>query len=307
MRREERSAVDSFSALVVVLIMIAGVMGVLLYSHMTKEPHTSPIIVRVEEGDEIEFTYTGYMTNSLVFETMLEEVAIDNDTYPKSLLWEWPEGGVFGAIPVTVGDGIPHYTFQGMSGGGEALMDAMIGMTANETKTVWVSPENGFGEPDPTKRVTLSLEEVRAVKEVMTVGEFGMRFDAMAIVNATYTDPRWGWTVRVISSREGPIEPEVTIYNDATEGMVVSPYLGFESEVISVESGANEGWGEIKLRHLLTPDDVNKVMGDSPDDDGRFVVIGVNEAAKTFEADFNSEKAGVLLRYDITITSIVRR
>jgi FKBP-type peptidyl-prolyl cis-trans isomerase 2 len=77
--------------------------------------------------------------------------------------------------------------------------------------------------------------------------------------------------------------------------------------VTSVEYGANEGWGEIKLRHLLTPDDVNKVMGDSPDDDGRFVVIGVNEAAKTFEADFNSEKAGVTLRYDITITSIVRR
>ena len=118
---DQRSAVDAFAALVVVLIIIAGVMGVLLYSQMTTEPHKSPDVLEIKERDEIEFTYTGYLMNTLVFETMIEDVAIDNDTYPKSLLFEWPKDGVFGAIPVIVGDGLPHYTFEGMAGTGEAL------------------------------------------------------------------------------------------------------------------------------------------------------------------------------------------
>ena len=297
---------DAFAALVIVLIIIAGVMGVLLYSQMTTEPHKSPDVLEVEERDEIEFTYTGYLMNTLVFDTMIEDVAIDNDTYPKSLLFEWPEEGVFGAIPVTVGDGIPHYTFNDMVGNGEALEIAMLRMQVNQTKSVVVHPDQGFGDVDPSKIVTLSLTETRDIMETLSWGDFGDRFLVPPVVNATVTDPRWGWDVRVSAVQEGPLGPDVTISNLPEEGDIISPYLGFESKVISVETGANGGIGEIIVEHLLDSDDVNKVMGDSPHEEGRFAVVGVNQAAGTFVADFNSEKAGVDLLYEITIVSITK-
>jgi FKBP-type peptidyl-prolyl cis-trans isomerase 2 len=305
-RREERSAVDAFAALVIVLIIAAGVMGVLLYSHMTQEPHESPDILAVEERDEIEFTYTGYLTNTLVFETMLKDVAIDNDTYPKSLLYEWPDQGAFGAIPFILGDGLPHYTFEDMAANGEILELAMLGMQVNETKTVTVTPEHGFGDVDPSKIVTLSLTETLDIVEVLAWGDFGERFGTPPVVNATFTDPTWGWDVRVTNLQVGPLGQEVIIMNLPVVDDVVSPYEGFESKILSVESGANGGIGEIVIEHLLDSGDVNKVMGVSPHDDGRFTVVGVNQAAGTFVADFNSEKAGVDLIYEITIVSITR-
>jgi FKBP-type peptidyl-prolyl cis-trans isomerase 2 len=306
-RGEERSAVDAFAALVVVLIIIAGVMGVLLYTQMTQEPHKSPDVLQVEMGDEIEFLYTGYLMNTLVFETMIEDVAIDNSTYPKSLLYEWPEDGVFGAIPVTVGDGIPHFTFNDMVGHGEILEQAMIGMQVNQTKNVVVHPENGFGDYDPTKISTLSLTETRDIVETMEWGDFGERFLVPPVVNGTIVDPVWGWDVRVSASQEGPSGVEVTFQNLPEEGDIITPYIGFQSRVISVESGANGGIGEIVIEHLLDANDVNRVMGDSPHEEGRFVVVGVNQAAGTFEADFNSEKAGVDLLYEITMVSITKQ
>lgn len=304
---DQRSAVDAFAALVVVLIIIAGVMGVLLYSQMTIEPHKSPDVLEIKERDEIEFTYTGYLMNTLVFETMIEDVAIDNDTYPKSLLFEWPKDGVFGAIPVIVGDGLPHYTFEGMAGTGEALEIAMLGMQANQTKSVVIHPDGGFGDVDPSKIVTLSLTETRDIVETLSWGDFGERFLVPPVVNGTVTDPVWGWDARVTEVQEGPLGPEVTFLNLPEVGDIITPYVGFESKVISVESGANGGIGEIIVEHLLDSGDVNKVMGISPHEEGRFAVVGVNQAAETFVADFNSEKAGVDLLYEITIVSITRR
>ncbi len=303
---EEVSAVDAFAAIVVVLIVVAGIMSILLYAHMTTPAHESPEFPTVEEGDEVEFIYTGYLENTLVFETLDEAVAIDNETYPKSLLFEWPEGGHFEPVSLTVGQGISHVNFDHMADEGRILEEAMMNLKVNETNSIDVAPERGFGEPDPSKRVTRNLVEKRDKWETISVAEFGDRFQTSATVNATIIDPRWGWDVRITEMREGPVDPEVTINNLPYEGMIVSPYVGFQSEVISVDDEANEGKGEIVVRHLLVPDDVNEVMGDSPTGEGKFIVIGVNEAAGTYEADFNSQKAGEILRYEIKIVSIVK-
>jgi len=306
MVREEVSAVDTFAVIVVVLIIVAGIMSILLYTHMATPAHESPEFPTVEEGDEVEFIYIGYLENTLVFETIDEDVATDNETYPKSLLFEWPESFLFEPISLTVGRGIHHNNFNGMANNGSILEEAMMNLRVNETNSIDVPIERGFGEPDPSKRVTRSLVEKRDKWETISVVEFGDRFLTLATVNATVTDPRWGWDVRITEMREGPSDPEVTINNLPDEGMIVSPYLGFQSQVISVDDEANEGKGEIVIRHLLVPEDVNKVMGDLPTGEGKFVVIGVNEAAGTYEADFNSEKTGEILRYEIKIVSIVK-
>lgn len=305
--RDKASAVDVFAAIVVVLIVIAGIMAVLLYSHVSTPAHDSPGIVTAEEGDEVGIIYTGYLENTLIFETIDLDVAMDNTTYRKSLLYEWPEDSVFDPITLIIGDGLPHDNFQGMAENGRILEDALIGGQENETIVVDVTPENGFGDPDPSLIKTLSLTETLDQIQILTFEEFGNRFDSHVITNATYEDPIWGWDVRVAEIKEGGLERTVTIVNLPDVGGIYSPYVGFQSEVVSVESGVNEGKGEIEIKHLLVPDDSNKVMGDSPHGDGKFMVVGVNEAAGTFQADFNSEKAGTILRYVMTIVSIVKR
>ncbi len=305
--RDRASAVDAFAAIVVVLILIAGVMAVLLYTHMSTPAHVSPGIVMVEEGDEVGFIYTGYLENTLIFETLDIDVASDNVTYKKSLLYQWPEDGVFDPIVFVVGDGIGEDEFQGMANNGRVLEEAMIDAQQNETIFVDVTPETGFGDPDPTLIKTLSLTETMDQKQILTFEEFGNRFDSQVIANATYLDPIWGWDVRITHIDESGKDRTVTIINLPDEGGIYTPYVGFQSQVVSIESGVNEGKGEIEMVHLLDPADANKVMGISPHGDGIFMVVGVNSAAGTFQADFNSEKTGAFLRYEITIVSILKR
>jgi FKBP-type peptidyl-prolyl cis-trans isomerase 2 len=241
--RDRASAVDAFAAIVVVLIVIAGVMAVLLYSQMTSPAHVSPDTVLVEEGDEVGFIYTGYLENTLVFETIDLDVAIDNTTYKKSLLFSWPEEGIFDPLTFVVGEGVLLDNFLGMANDGRVLEDALTGGQENETIVVGVTPETGFGDPDPSLVRTLSLTETIDQIEMMTFGDFGERFDSHVIVNSTIKDPLWGWDVRVSRIDEGAPERMVTIINLPDVGGIYTPYVGFQSEVVSVESGVNEGKG----------------------------------------------------------------
>ncbi|MCK4443201.1 MAG: hypothetical protein KAW09_01560, partial [Thermoplasmata archaeon] len=195
----------------------------------------------------------------------------------------------------------------GMADNGRILEEAMIDLQVNETISVLVMPEYGFGDHDPSEVRTLSLTETMDQIQIISSVDFANRFDSPVVVNVTLKDPIWGWDVRVADVTEGPEDPEVTIVNLPDEGGVYSPYVGFNSRVVRVESGVNEGLGEIELEHILIPSDSNRVMGISPRGDGKFIVVGVNQAAETFEADFNSEKAGSILRYEITVVSVVKR
>ncbi len=301
---DEASAVDVFAVIIVVLVIIVGIMSILLYTEMTAPSHGSAGFITVEENDQVHFIYTGYLENSLVFETLDENVAMDNESFPKSLLYEWPEDGVFDPVSFQVGNGIPHENFDGMVDSGRILEEAMIDLRVNETISVIVLPEYGFGDHDPSQVRTLSLTETKNQIEIISSLEFSNRYDAPVIVNTTFKDPTWGWDVRVSEVELGSDDPDVTIVNLPDEGVVYSPYVGFNSRVVRVESGIDGGLGEIELEHILIPSDSNNVMGISPHGDGKFIVVGVNEAAGTFEADFNSEKAGAILRYEITVVEI---
>ncbi len=305
-RKDKVSAVDVFAVIVVVLVIVVGIMGLLLYSHMTAPVHESPDALFVEEGDDVHFTYTGYLESSLVFETLDLDIAMDNDTHPKSLLFTWPEYGLFEPIEFRLGNGLPHVNFQGMEENGRVLEDAMVDLGINDTVTVIVLPEEGFGDHDASLIETLSLTETMDQIEVITRTEFGERFGVPATENVTLVDPVWGWDVRVMDVEQGPTDPKITIMNLPDEGELYSPYVGFKTEVVSVESGVNQGRGEIVMRHILVPNDAGKVMGISPHGDGKFIIVDVNLGAGTFRADFNSEKAGAVLRYDIKIVDIVK-
>jgi FKBP-type peptidyl-prolyl cis-trans isomerase 2 len=303
LKREVLSAMDIFATIVVVLILITAVLGFFLYQNLSVEPHTSPTGEVIDDNDVVEFDYIGFFEDNTVFETTIEEVATDNDSYPKSLLFSWPIGGIFQPVEVFMGQGIPGYSFEDMVNKSKILQDALLDMRENETRSVLVTPEDGFLYPDPSKVVTKSLTEKFDQTVVMTEDQFIERYKTGIIQNSTFTDPLMGWEVRIIMVDHNV--KEVTVKHQPDPGEILSPYKGFQSEVTSIDSGANEGKGEITLTHLLTEEDAGKVMGNFSDE-GRFTVVNVDEAAGTFDADYNSEKAGRYLRYEITVVGIVK-
>lgn len=312
LEKDRASAADVFAVIVIVLILITAGLGIVLYQISSKSPHTTPSTVVIDEDDIVEFEYVGRFENTRkVFETSMYDVAIDNETYIKTLSFRWPETDVFEPINVTIGDGISpldFVNFTGMIDDGNILLDEMIGMREGGSRHISLESFEAFGDPDPSKIVTLSLTETLDQVEVLTSIEFLQRMgEVEIIVNATYRDPVWGWDVRIIKEEHVGDIAEVTIRNLPTEeGQRVTPYETFESEVVSIDSAANEGKGEIVLRHLISAEDVNNLMAKSPSE-GRFILVGLDESAGTFVADFNSEKAGKSLIYEVTVVKIVKR
>ncbi|TET89096.1 MAG: hypothetical protein E3J35_11150 [Methanomassiliicoccales archaeon] len=311
LEKDRASAADVFAVIVIVLILVTAGLGIMLYQISSKSPHTTPSTVVIDEDDIVEFEYVGRFENTRkVFETSMYDVAIDNETYTKALSFRWPETDVFEPINVTIGDGISpldFVNFTGMINDGNILLDEMIGMREGESRHIPLKSFEAFGDPDPSKIVTLSLMETLDQVEVLTSIEFLQRMgEVEIIVNATYHDPAWGWDVRIIKEEHVGDIAELTIRNSPTEGQRVTPYETFESEVVSIDSAANEGKGEIVLRHLISAEDANNLMAKSPSE-GWFILVGLDEDAGTFVADFNSEKAGKSLIYEVTVVKIVKR
>lgn len=306
--KDYTSAVDVFAVLVVILMFITAGLGIVLYQISTKEPHTSPTIVAVEEEDLVNFEYVAlFEDNQKVFEINNYSKAVDNETYPKDVAFLWPENGKFEPVNFTVGFGLPGENFTGMIDHGKAIEDELIGMQQGATKTFTLDPDEAFGFPDTSKIRTLNLTETLVQIETMSSVEFLERFEGIELIfNATFNDPIWGWEVRVVDIKYVGDESEVTIRHLPEAPLTIWPYKAFPSEVTKVDSAANEGKGEITVKHLVNAGHIGSVLAQTPSGD-RFKVVGLNEAEGTYEADFNSPKTGRRLVYQVTIVSIQKQ
>ena len=74
------------------------------------------------------------------------------------------------------------------------------------------------------------------------------------------------------------------------------------SKVISIDTNANGGDGEIVIRHLLYPDDAGEVSGEN--EGGQFIVSDVDLDSGTFTLDYNREVVGKTLIFKVTVVSI---
>ncbi|UCD92143.1 MAG: hypothetical protein JSV43_07945 [Methanobacteriota archaeon] len=311
LEKDRASAVDMFAVIVVVLVFITAGLGIMLYQISSEPPHQSPSIVLIDEQDIVEFEYVGLLWDTQkVFETTMFDAAVDNESYPKAVSFQWPYTNVFKPINLTITEGInpnEYVNFTGMIDGGKALEDELIGMREGESKSILLDSSEAFGDPDPALIFTLNLTETMDQVQVLTTVEFLERMGEVQIfVNATYSDPIWGWDVRIIKEEYVGGERELTIRNLPDEDQIVTPYETFESRVVSVESNVNEGKGEIVLEHLLGPEDVNNLMAKYPGGEW-FLLVDIDEVAGTFVADFNAEKTGKTLLYEVTIVKVVKK
>ncbi|MFQ6128103.1 MAG: FKBP-type peptidyl-prolyl cis-trans isomerase [Thermoplasmata archaeon] len=259
----------------------------------------------VERTDTIEFDYIGSFEDGRVFGTSIKSVADDNVSYPKSLNFTYPPDGNFKPVLTTIGGGFVEpgaAPFLGMIDKGKALESALLGMRVGETRLVVLQPEQAYGSTDMTKLETRSLSETIPQYEELTATAYSQRFpeEGPPFEGKSLKDPFWSWYVYVYYlNRTNDL---VIIRHNPTTGMVVRPYTSWDTVVEKVDSAANGGKGEITVRHQLSPDDANKVMGKNSRE--RFIVTSVNPDDVTFVADFNDERAGKVLYLRITLLSI---
>lgn len=257
----------------------------------------------VEEGDTVSVRYAGRLEDGTLFDTNIEEVAIQ-------------EGMEKAAYP----------TLDFVAGAGQMIAGfdkAVIGMKEGEKKTITIQPEDGYGMPDPTLIQDIErvqeldrLEDVNLISEIPAdtflynfgVIEVGEEFempdtDIMYKVNEItetsvfvelvieegemYTFPgnQWKSTIMEIG------EELVTLRHEPTEGYSFEMALGdtliqeVTEDKIIVKLDSEVG---LKIPTFM----------------GVATVIEMTE--ETITVDFNNELAGKVLVFDIEMVKVVK-
>lgn len=285
------------SAIIVMLIVGASLLGYGVYGDLTasRGPHQ----MSVQTGDQVLVNYTGQYTNGLVFDTSIYSVAVNNVTYPKAPGFEWRGASQYKPLNVTsVGNGQLIKGFQ----------DALIGMYVNQTKTVLIPPSQGYGPLNMSLMKYLPIyQNLTAVHQVPTA-LFEKEFSVVPQTGMVLRDPVWGWNDRVLSTGNG-----TTIYQyEPSEGQTVYPYSdnsttvaglsAWPVTVVAVNSGADNGSGQIEIRNEVTPQMVLTVGGVNQNG-SEFTLWSINTNG-TVTLDFNKPVVGRSLLFTITVLFI---
>ncbi len=297
-------SVGFFTFLVVVVVVAAGVGGGLLYLHNHPKVPSSPEVVRL--GENVTVNYIGVFGSGpeqgKVFDTSIQSVAENNATYPKSLEYSPRNASGYTPLPVHVGP-TPSagYNVSGTTFGGvvTGFWKGLLGLAVNQSRSVNVSPTQGYGAINDSCLKTLPLTTKIASVLTMSPKLFSENYTgALAAQGATFTDPTFGWTDTVLSANASAIVVEL----GAAVGDTAHPY-GWTMIVSNVSSG------HITLTSELTPSSVGQVLGTLPNvtvcSESKFVLWSVDLASDSFVANYNSEVVGETLIFYVTIAAIV--
>lgn len=246
--------------------------------------------LNVELGDSVSVNYVGMFEDGTVFDTSFVEVANNDFLYPKSL--SFAEKTQYTPLTFTVGQGEMIAGFD----------TGVLGMAVNETKELVIQPAQGYGEPDQSLILVVNLTEKKPVYEWgMNATDFESLYIVPAQIGTTVKSNEFGWNMTVFYV--DPVTKNVQFKHEPMLNEVISLYDKWDSVVVSIDTSANNGQGEITLRHLLSQDDAGKIL--SYDSQGNeFRVISVNTGADTYTVDYNREVVGKTLIFRVTLVSL---
>ncbi len=293
--KDGKGAVSLLLTLVIVVALLAiALAGIYYLNRPVNEAQDIPV---VEEGDTVKVDYIGTFEDGRVFDTTLYDVAKDNITYPKAVSFEPKEKGLYAPYSFKVGGGS---TIKGFD-------DGVMGLHLNQTVTVVIPPSEGYGYLDMSKVKTIPIVQEVPVKVSMTLDDFGKKFSHSPEVGLTVKDPFWGWNVTVMAVSDGT----VTYYNLPDLHQMITPYgnpevredRGWYCDVISIDSSANGGNGLIKVKSLVTEENIN-VTGGTDQDGQIFTILDVDETNGTISLNYNREVVGKTLVFKLTVVDI---
>jgi len=285
-------------AVIAILVITSSSIGFILFAQGDQRV--------VESGDKVKVDYIGMFPapDGRVFDTSLYSVAIDNSPYPKSLSF---------AMRSNASKYTPLEFTQGSGGMIKGFDQAVLGMKVGETKTVTILPNMAYGALDPKKLVNISLEDTVPVYESMTFTAFQAAYGQAPEFNLLVKSPIWGWDQRVsaLYSSNGTVWLE----NIPTIGSNYAAYgapsntsaygnVGWYVQVLSRNSSANGGWGEIGVKHLLEEEDGRYLKGvDSAKKS--FILESVDWESNVAVLNYNTEVTGQTLEFTITLVAIL--
>ncbi len=274
--------------LIAVLMVSASTVVILIYQGGQSEEGSSDIVAA---GQTIKVNYTGKLLDGRVFDTSYLTVANDDANYPKTLSFTKRSDSSYAPLSFQVGAGK-------MISGFDA---AVVGMKIGETKTVTLSPDEAYGDMDPSKLVTFQLTENVPLLKVFTSSAFQAEYGVDPAYHLMVTDPRYGWDAIVEAYDEQA--DRVNVKNVPTIDSLYHIYgtgsVGWDVKVTAMDSNS----GLITIQHQL--DDADSDMIKGLDGTSTFFITGVDQDGGTAMRNYNTELLGKSLVFTITIVSIV--
>jgi FKBP-type peptidyl-prolyl cis-trans isomerase 2 len=182
-------------------------------------------------GDTVYVNYTGYLLNGEVFDTTYEDIALSEginktDGYVGRSSWD--------SQPFHPGKGelVPGFE------------DGFTNMRKGEYKCFFVPEEEAYSRYEEN---TMNLTETIPLREEWSSSEFERAWREAPAMWLVVTHRKWNWTAQVVGIADDD-DRTVTVQLMVSPGDTTETY-GWESEVVSVDSTANGGAGEIVLRH----------------------------------------------------------
>ena len=318
----KRETIIALSLIIVAIIVFAGYQAAVSSPTKTEEK-------AVRAGSKVQVEYIGMLEpkyGSLVFDTSMYRIALDNQSYPKVATFKMRSKDGYAPLRVHV---------EGDSGGGymkvvDGFSEGLIGMKVGETKTIIVPPDKGYGYGNKDLIKTLPLVENVRMKETWSSKQFLIYFGHDPKVGDTPINPIYGWPMVVLSV----LDNSVVIANNPTIGEEYNTIGSWKVKVLDVDSTADKGNGTITVKHLLTKDDMFRIKGSlknstdaqiflkrehlslyeqalavglpqSKDATARtFLLTDVNETAGTFTIDYNDVTKGRTLVFWVKLVSI---
>jgi hypothetical protein len=193
----------------------------------------------VEEGDNVEVDYVGYLGEFVIFDTTVQDIGRER-TVRKTP--EFALGKTFEPLNVFTGsedtDTSDDYikTIDG-------FWEGLVGMSEGQSRTVVIPPTKGYGV---FVNVTVNVTEEVVMTEILTFADFRSYYDEALIEGITVKHHFWGWNVSIDYVNE--TEDVVRLINEPHLNETSSPY-NWESMVIYKNQSDHGGEGRILVQH----------------------------------------------------------
>jgi FKBP-type peptidyl-prolyl cis-trans isomerase 2 len=304
----------AFIVFVVMTLVAAGGLAGFAYYH--SRPTSPPARLTVQEGGNATVNYIGYFgsgpESGRVFDTSIYSVAVNNASYPKAVGFHYrgseanytPLGVYIGPNAPSGGYMINNVSFVSVVTG---FWQGLVGLPGNESKTLVIPPDLGYGPQNPACLRTLPLTYTLPLIATFSAAGFSSAYPGVTpLTGVVFPDPHYGWNDTVLAANSS----FVTVENLPSVGYVASP-AGWPVLVTAI-TGTPNGAGAITLYNELNPSQAGHLLGKdfngtgpcSSSSNGQFIVSAVDPAAGTYTENFNEEVQGQILIFVVTVIDI---
>jgi FKBP-type peptidyl-prolyl cis-trans isomerase 2 len=286
-------------AVVVVLIMVAASAFAVVTFFTPDPPQT------VSPGDDVSVNYIGFVNvtgTPHVFDTSEWSVAIDNTTYPKVAWFTMRAESAYDPLNFTAGNGQVVIGFD----------QGVLGMEEGETKTILITPEQGYGQMDTNKLVKFNLTSSVPLFVETTTSLFKTKFGVDAVNGLTVKDPNYKWDVsvlnvdstanRVLYKNMAASNETYTVFSNSASTFET----GWKIEIGQVNTTADNGNGTITFTNQVQDDESWDIVGYDTfsGTSSMFVLIDIDTANGTAVKNFNSPLKGQDMTFQVTMLNI---